>query len=78
MSWSLIWGIWAALFAASFVALETWALVRPYRMDTLSENIRTWLGIWPSRPVRRVAVPMFAVTLIAFTVWFVPHIVWQL
>jgi hypothetical protein len=76
VSWTVIWAIWAAAGLGSFLVLETIALVDRRRGDTLSERTRALLGIYPVRPVRRVAVPVFAAVLLIFVGWFIPHIVW--
>ncbi|MCW2881920.1 MAG: hypothetical protein JWQ95_6020 [Sphaerisporangium sp.] len=68
------WIAWAVASLGVFAALETVALANRRTGDTLSENIRRWLGIHPYRPVRRYAVPAFAVVLLGFVAWFVPHI----
>ncbi|MGI5493869.1 hypothetical protein [Microtetraspora malaysiensis] len=75
-SWA--WAAWAATAFGTFAALETIALVNRNRGDTLSENIRRWLGINPDRPVRRYTIPIFLGGLIAFVVWFGPHIIWSI
>ena len=72
-SWA--WIVWGSVSLGSFAVLETVALANKRDGDTLSENLRRWLGIHPSRPARRFAVPAFVVGLAIFVVWFVPHIV---
>lgn len=72
-SWA--WVTWAAASLVTFFILELVALMNNRDHDTLSENLRRWLGINPPRPVRRWTVPLFIVVLVGFVVWFVPHIV---
>lgn len=69
------WITWLAAVAVSFAVLESIALATPRAGDTLSENVRRWLGIAPVRPWRRWGVAGFLATLVGFTVWFGPHIV---
>ena len=55
--------------------METIGLVDRRVGDTLSENARRWLGtdrIW-----RTWGALGFTATLIAFVVWFIPHIVFD-
>lgn len=69
---------WIALLAAAagvFAVLETIALANRHEGDTLSEAIRRWLGVTPSRAGRRVSVGLFVAGLLGFVAWFVPHIV---
>lgn len=74
--WNKIWGVWVAVVAVSFAILEGIALVRKKEGDTLSENTRTWIRTdkgWKS------AGPLaFMAALLAFVVWFIPHIVWEI
>lgn len=72
-SWA--WIVWGAVTLVSFLALEAVALGNKYDGDTLSENIRRWLGIDPPRPVRQVAVPLFVSVVVGFIAWFIPHLV---
>ncbi|MBF8189121.1 hypothetical protein ITP53_25985 [Nonomuraea sp. K274] len=72
------WIAWLAVSAGGFAVLEGIALVTEDKPDTLSENIRKWLGIDPVSKRKRVAVPVFAGSLIAFLAWFIPHIVWSI
>lgn len=71
-SWA--WIAWGVATLGTFLALEAVALGNKYDGDTLSENVRRWLGIDPPRPVRQVAVPLFVSVLAGFLAWFVPHI----
>lgn len=71
MSWSAVWAVWLAVMAISFGVLE-WVTLR--RHETLSENMRRWLGIEPPKPWRRVSVALFTGAVIGFAAWFVPHI----
>lgn len=72
------WIAWLALAGGGFTILETIALANRRDGDTLSENIRRWLGITPPNARRRVTVPVFAAVLILFVVWFIPHIVFNI
>lgn len=74
--WSKIWIVWIALAAGSFAVLETIGLVKPKTGDTLSENTRHWLGT--DRTWKTWGAGGFVAALIAFVVWFIPHIVWNL
>jgi hypothetical protein len=67
-SWA--WITWAAATVVVFVALAN-----RRKGDTLSKNLRRWLGINPLRPVKRYTIPVFVAGLVGFVVWFVPHIV---
>lgn len=75
-TWARIWAIWLVVVAASFAILEGIALVKRKPGDTLSENTRRWIRTdkgWKS------AGPLaFMAALIAFVVWFLPHIVWEI
>lgn len=72
MSSEWIWGIWLAITALSFGALETWAIVSKRREpDTLTEVLRRWLGVEPRRWWRGAA----AAGLIAGAAWLVLHLV---
>ncbi|MEV4474657.1 hypothetical protein [Nonomuraea sp. NPDC049504] len=75
-SWA--WMVWAALSVGSFLILEFAALANTRENDTLSENLRRWLGLDPPRPVRKILAPLFIAGLVGFVVWFVPHILWSL
>ena len=72
MSWSSVWLVWLAVTAVSFGALE-WATLE--KGETLSENLRRWLGVDPPKPWRPAAIAVFASAVTAFAAWFVPHIV---
>jgi amino acid permease len=71
-SWA--WITWIAVALTAFGVLEGVALANRRRGDTLSENIRRWLGIDPPRRSRRIGMAAFATLLVAFVGWFVPHI----
>ncbi|MEV0616176.1 hypothetical protein AB0I81_22875 [Nonomuraea sp. NPDC050404] len=73
-----MWIAWLAIAAGGFAVLETVALINRRRGDTLSENIRRWLGITPPSVQRRIAVPVFVAVLVAFICWFLPHIVFDI
>lgn len=73
-----MWIVWLAVAAGGFAILETIALANRRDGDTLSENIRRWLGITPPSTRRRIAVPVFVGALILFLVWFLPHIVFNI
>ncbi|MFY1688165.1 hypothetical protein [Plantactinospora sp. WMMB782] len=74
--WAFIWKIWLFLAAVSFAVLEGISLVQRKPGDTLSENTRRWIRTdkgWKS------AGPIaFMAALVAFVVWFIPHIVWEI
>lgn len=72
MNWSTAWIIWLTVTAFSFGVLE-WVTFR--RHETLSENVRRWLGIEPRKPWRRIGLPAFIAVMLGFTAWFIPHIV---
>lgn len=72
-----MWITWAAIALGGFAILETIALANRREGDTLSENIRRWLGITPPNPRRRILVPAFVAGLLVFVVWFIPHIVFN-
>ncbi|MGP4092952.1 hypothetical protein [Nonomuraea sp. KM90] len=73
-----MWIVWLITAAAGFAVLETIALANRRDGDTLSENIRRWLGITPPSLHRRISVPVFVGVLILFVVWFLPHIVFNI
>lgn len=73
-----VWIAWLVVSLGGFIVLETIALVNRKRGDTLSENIRRWLGIDPPNPAARIGIPVFVAALIIFIVWFIPHIVFQI
>lgn len=72
MTWEIAWVIWLTVTGFSFAVLE-WVTFR--RHETLSENLRRWLGVEPRKPWRRIAIPAFIAVVLGFTAWFVPHIV---
>ncbi|MEV1109950.1 hypothetical protein AB0I95_15005 [Micromonospora sp. NPDC049751] len=73
--WAACWRVWLALVAVSFAILEGIALYRRKPGDTLSENTRTWLRT--DKGWRSAGPLAFIGVLVAFVVWFVPHIVWE-
>lgn len=73
-SWA--WGVWVVLSLGTFVALETFALRSKSEGDTLSENIRRWLGVEPAQPWKRYTSLAFCLIMTGFTIWFIPHILW--
>lgn len=73
--WATIWAAWLALLAISFAILEGIALWRKAPGDTLSENIRIWIGT--KRGWKSAGVLGFIAGLLGFMIWFVPHIVWE-
>lgn len=69
--WSaLTWMIPA--FLLLFGAGETYAIVKG--KATYTQQIRTWLGLYPPAPRRRWMAPLFGILLGGFTAWFLPHI----
>ena len=70
--------IWAALVAFVGAWLVVFLVVEGYALatgrTTLSAWIRRQLGITPPQPRRAWLAPLFAAVLLAFPVWFVPHI----
>lgn len=73
-----VWIAWLVVCLGGFAVLETLALINRRRGDTLSENIRRWLGIDPPNPVARIGIPAFVGVLVIFLIWFIPHIVFQI
>lgn len=67
MIWTILWVGWIL----AFFAIEIPAIRNDLREDTLSEHIRRWFST-KTHHGRSV----FIVAWLAFTVWFVPHIVW--
>lgn len=72
------WILWGSVSLTTFLVLEVIALTNERTGDTLSENIRRWLGITPPSPVRQVAVPVFVAVLLGFVAWFLPHILFSI
>ena len=70
-----LWVVWLAAVAVSFGAIEGVAIHNRRGGDTLTENLRRWLGISPPRPGRRVAAELFAAAVLGFAAWLVQHIV---
>ncbi|GIE98942.1 hypothetical protein [Paractinoplanes rishiriensis] len=75
-AWAAIWAAWLAIAAVAFAVLETIALARRQRGDTLSENIRVWLGT--DKRSKTWGALGFVVALVGFVVWFIPHIVFNI
>lgn len=73
--WGAVWSAWLLVVAASFAVLESIALARRADGDTLSANIRRWLGT--DKTWKTWGAAGFAVALIGFVGWFIPHIVWK-
>ena len=71
------WTIWVLAVALSFAALETLGLLTSGDGDTLSEWTRLVLGIDPVQPWRIAGSVGFAAVLLAFTAWYLPHIVFR-
>ena len=71
--WSWFTGA-PGLLVVAFGVWEFAAIVTGHREWTYTAKIRGWLGIEPSRPWRIWASTVFAIALMSFTVWFVPHI----
>lgn len=69
--WALLVGF-AGAWLVTFLVFELYALATGN--TTLSEWIRHQLGIAPVTPRHVWAAPLFAAVLLAFPVWFVPHI----
>lgn len=69
------WTWFTILVPLAFGVWETAAIVGGHREWTFTYKIRTWLGIEHPKPWRIPASIAFAVGMIVFTVWFVPHIV---
>lgn len=72
-----LWIVWLALVGMSFIILETWAIFSKKVGDTLSERTRKWLGLEPEKPFRIAASSAFAMVLVLFVAWFVPHILFR-
>ena len=68
------WITWAAVTVVSFAVLEAIAILNGRSPDTLSENIRRWIGVEPQSRTRLIGVPLFLAVLFGFVAWFVPHI----
>ncbi len=69
------WTWFVILTGGGFAFWETAAIVGGHREWTFTYRIRTWLGIEHPKPWRVPASIAFAVAMVGFTVWFVPHIV---
>lgn len=72
MTWEIGWIVWAAFTLASFAVLE-WLTIR--RGQTLSANLRRWMGVEPRKPWRHIGIATFVGAVLAFVAWFIPHIV---
>lgn len=70
------WTYFVIIMFAGFGIWESAAIVGGHREWTFTYKIRTWLGIEGAKPYARVTSVIFAVAMIVFTGWFVPHIVW--
>ena len=69
------WIVWLSVTAGTFGAGEWWAMRSGSPPgETLSANIRKWLGVRPSQPRKRWTVYGFTGLIVGFAVWFVPHI----
>lgn len=71
------WTVWVLVVALSFAALETAGLLTSGDGDTLSEWTRAVLGIDPVRPWRIAGTIGFAVALLGFVAWYLPHILFR-
>lgn len=71
--WSWFTGALGLLILA-FGIWEAGAIVSGHREWTYTVKIRQWLGVEPVRPWRIWASTTFAVALMSFAVWFIPHI----
>lgn len=67
----IIWAVWVFLVLASFFAIEIPAVRNKIPGDTLSENLRLWLGIRPHRKWGIAGTFIFG----GFFVWFLFHII---
>lgn len=76
MTWELFWALFTVLPLAVFAIAESIALKT--RQPTYSSTIRKWLGIKPYNHRRRITVRAFILIYLYFSIWFVPHIVWDL
>lgn len=72
MTWEKGWIVWLVTVAVTFSLME-WVTVRKH--ETLSENLRRWLGVEPRRSIRRVGIPAFIAVVLGTAAWFIPHIV---
>lgn len=63
------WFAWAMIF----VVFETIAIFNRHKGDTLSENLKKLLGIFPLRPWSVVGISI----VLGFAVWFGWHIAFQ-
>jgi len=72
----LYWTIWIQLVILSFAIYEAVQIMSGQRKRTLTAWIRTFLGIEQKRSTAVFAGIMFTLGMLAFTIWFIPHIVW--
>lgn len=64
---------WWVAWAMIFVVLETIAIFNRRKGDTLSENLKKLLGIFPDRQWKVIGI----VIVLGFSVWFGWHIAFQ-
>lgn len=69
-----LWVVWIVACLATFGVLEGIAIVNRTEGDTLTENLKRWLGIDPPRPWKRAGIATFTSVVLGFVSWFVPHI----
>jgi hypothetical protein len=69
------WPWYLAAVTIGFGLWETSAIITGHREWTLTYKIRTWLGIETGEPRRVWTSIVFAVAIIGFNVWFIPHII---
>lgn len=68
------WPAFLIITALGFAVPEAVAIASPRKADTLSERMRAWLGIEPSRKRRRWAWSALTLVLVVFTIWFPAHL----
>jgi hypothetical protein len=71
----LYWFGWFVISLLGFAIVEFISIADKTPNNTLSANIRKWLGINPQKDYRRIAVPAFIAAVAVFALWFIPHIV---
>lgn len=69
--WDTPWALWVAGTLLSFAFIESAALIHHRPDRTLSDRLRSWLGIVPHRPWRIAGTAVFS----GFLFWFLVHIV---
>lgn len=69
-----LWSVWAMAGFGGFFVLESYALHKKLADDTLSAVTRDVLGLYPHRGYARLSQPVFALALVGWVAWFVPHI----